>query len=55
MNRITVKTLKPRNPLVAASRQRHAGVHQRAAGGQRQLARRHLHRELVDLPHTHSP
>jgi hypothetical protein len=49
MNRITVKFLKPRNPLVAASRQRHAGTHRRSAGGQRQLAGRSLHRELVDL------
>ena len=49
MNRITVQSLKPRNPLVAACRQRHAGVHQRSAGGQRQMARRTLNRELVDL------
>lgn len=55
MNRITVKTLKPRNPLVAASRQRHAGVHQRSAGGQRQLDQRHLRRELIDLHPRHSP
>jgi|JI102314A1RNA_FD_contig_41_4719972_length_453_multi_2_in_0_out_0_1 hypothetical protein len=49
MNRISVQSLKPRNPLVAACRQRHAGVHQRSAGGQRQMARRTLNRELVDL------
>ena len=55
MNRITVKTLKPRNPLVAASHQRHAGAHQRSAGGQRQMARQRLHRELVDLHQRHSP
>lgn len=56
MNRITVKTLKPRNPLVAASHRRHAGAHRRSAGGQRQQARRSLQRDLSALHHQrHSP
>ena len=56
MNRITVKSLKPRNPLVAACHRRHAGAHRRSAGGHRQQARRSLQRELVDLqPLRHSP
>lgn len=51
MNRITVKTLKPRNPLVAASHRRHAGAHRRSAGGQRLQSRLGLQRELADLRH----
>lgn len=49
MERIRIETLKPRNPLVAASRMRHAGVHRRSAGGERQGAARGLQRELADL------
>ena len=56
MDHITVKTLKPRNPLVAASRMRAAGAHRRSAGGQRQGAQRTLQRELRELhQHRHSP
>jgi hypothetical protein len=36
--------LRPRNPLVVAARRRPAGPH--VAGGQRQLAKRHLKRLL---------
>lgn len=56
MNRINVKSLKPRNPLVAASRMRQAGAHRRCSGGARQLAQRGLQRELGDLDRQrHSP
>lgn len=56
MDRITVKTLKPRNPFVAVSHMRAAGSHRRSAGGQRQGAQRALQRELLELPrHRHSP
>lgn len=49
-----VPVRKPRNPLAQAASMRHAGVHGRGAGAQRQRARRELHRELSALP-THSP
>jgi hypothetical protein len=56
MERISLKTLKPRNPLVAASRMRHAGAHRRSGGGERQGAERGLQRELADLHRQrHSP
>lgn len=44
--KITVKTPKPRNPLVAAMRFRRAGSHRPDAGSQRQEAMRTLRREL---------
>ena len=56
MNRISIKPLKPRNPLAVAGRLRHAGVHRRSGGGQRQGAERGLQRELADLRRLrHSP
>ncbi len=56
MNRITVPTLTPRNPLVVPSRRRMAGAHRRSATGQRQEQRQSLHRELRDLDRQrHSP
>lgn len=56
MDHITVKTLKPRNPLVVASRRRAAGAHRRSAGGQRQGAQRALQRDLRELSQQrHSP
>lgn len=56
MNKFAVPSLKPRNPLVAASRRRLAGAHRRTAGGQRQLLRHSLQRELRDLDRQrHSP
>jgi hypothetical protein len=52
--KITLKTLKPRNPLVAAARFRRAGMH--GAGGRlsRQQARHALRRELTQMK-QHSP
>ncbi len=50
--KFTVKTLKPRNPLVALSRQRLAGAHRTGAGARRQQAARALRQELDHLPHS---
>ncbi len=44
-----VKTLKPRNPLVAASRLRRAGSHRAGASTCRQQAGRALRLELERL------
>ena len=49
--KITLKTLKPRNPLVAAARQRLAGAHRRSASAERQRARSVLRRELQHERH----
>jgi hypothetical protein len=49
--KISTHTLKPRNPLVAACLQRHAGSHRRGAGAQRLLAKRELQRELLKERH----
>jgi hypothetical protein len=40
--------LRPRNPLVIATRQRAAGPHQATPGGLRQQAKRRLKRMLGD-------
>ncbi|MBQ0936663.1 hypothetical protein [Ideonella paludis] len=50
-------TLKPRNPLVAASLQRRAGSHRRSTTAGRQSAQRALHSELrqLDLRQHRSP
>jgi len=54
--KITVRTPKARNPLVAPSLMRSAGSHRPSGGAQRQRARRALQRELQHAaPHTHSP
>ena len=45
MNKILVPTLKPRNPLVAATKFRKAGSHK--LGNQRQAAKRDLRKELM--------
>lgn len=44
-----VKTLKPRNPLVAMSRMRQAGSHRASSGARRQQAGRALRLELERL------
>jgi hypothetical protein len=49
--KITVNTLKPRNPMVAAVLHRQAGSHRRGGGGQRLLAKRELQRELLKERH----
>ena len=46
---LKLKTLKPRNPLVAAGHQRHAGAHRASGGALRQQARHALHREIRRL------
>jgi hypothetical protein len=47
--KITVPARKPRNPLVAATRFRRAGSHDRGLSGQRQQAQRMLRQELERL------
>lgn len=42
---------KPRNPLVALTRARRAGVHQRCATSRRQAQRREIARELAHERH----
>lgn len=50
--KLTLKTLKPRNPFVAPSLKRQAGAHRQ--GSERAAARRALRKELDDTlrPHT---
>jgi hypothetical protein len=47
--KLTLKTLKPRNPLVAPSRQRQAGAHRVGPGARRQQAARALRIEIDRL------
>ncbi len=50
--KITIKSIKPRNPFVAASLRRSAGAHRKSASTGRQRAGRDLKRELQhELPH----
>ena len=49
--KITLSALKPRNPLVAAARQRLAGAHRRSASAKRQCAQRALRREMQHERH----
>lgn len=51
MTGITIKRLKPRNPLVASCRFRKAGSHERSGASRRQRAERELRRVLGDLDH----
>ncbi len=44
-----VESLRPRNPLALAARQRAAGAHNTSAGGLRQQARRRLRKLLDEL------
>jgi hypothetical protein len=53
--KITVTTLKPRNPLVAPAHFRRAGSHQPGGGSIRQQAGRSLKRELDQMKQRHSP
>lgn len=52
--KITVNTLKPRNPLVAPAHFRRAGSHQPGGRAMRRQGRRMLRREL-DQMKQHSP
>jgi hypothetical protein len=57
-NRLIVKTLKPRNPLVVPSLARKAGAHMPNGGSQRQRSRLELRQALRhELPQhlPHSP
>ena len=52
MSKLIVKASKPRNPLVAAARFRHAGQHGADQGAERREGHQALQRELskLDLP-----
>jgi hypothetical protein len=50
--KITLKTLKPRNPIVGAARFRHAGTHRRSTASQRRQGMRALQRELDQMKHS---
>jgi len=47
--KLSLKTPKPRNPLVAPSLQRKAGSHRRSGGASRQQAGSALRREIERL------
>lgn len=47
-----LKTIKPRNPFVAASLRRIAGSHRCSTGAQRQSQQRALREELQRLRHS---
>lgn len=54
--KIKLTTLKPRNPLVAATHFRRAGSHRPHGGSMRQESGRNLRRELDQLSRLkHSP
>lgn len=46
--RLTLKTLKPRNPLVSAALHRQAGRHQRSEKTRRQAALREMRIDWAD-------
>jgi hypothetical protein len=50
--KIAVKSLKPRNPLVAHALFRRAGTHQSGSRFVRQEGRRALQRELSQMKHS---
>jgi hypothetical protein len=47
--KMILKTLKPRNPMVALVGQRHAGAHRPSSGARRQQERRALRLEVERL------
>jgi len=47
--KLTVKTIQPRNPFVAAALRRHAGSHRRGMATARQSVRRELRAEVKQL------
>lgn len=47
--KLTLKPLRPRNPLALPARQRNAGAHRPSAGARRQGARRALRDDLAAL------
>ncbi len=50
--KIVLKTLKPRNPLVAPAHFRRAGLHRPGTRFVRQESRRALQRELSQMKHS---
>ena len=50
--KLSLKTLKPRNPFVAAALRRPAGAHRTGNGARRQQGRQDLRRELDRLRYS---
>jgi len=50
--RLTLKTLKPRNPCALAARHRQAGAHRRSEKSRRQAAARELRTDWASRPPT---
>lgn len=50
---LSIATVSPRNPLVAAARFRHAGMHRPGGHALRQQARRAMQREVENLHPPH--
>jgi hypothetical protein len=51
--KLNLKTLKPRNPFVAASLRRSAGAHRPGAGSRRQQAERAVRQEVSLMEGRH--
>ena len=50
--KIVITLPRPRNPLVAAAKFRHAGMHRKAGASRRQQTARRLRRELTEMKHV---
>lgn len=50
--KLSLDSIKPRNPFVAASLRRAAGAHRPGTGALRQQARRALREEMRQLKHS---
>ncbi len=53
--KFTLTSIKPRNPLVAASLRRRAGSHRPRGGALRQQATSAMRREIADCTDRHKP
>ncbi len=53
--KLILKTIKPRNPFVAASLRRSAGAHRPGTGARRQQAERAVRQEVSHLEGRHRP
>jgi hypothetical protein len=53
--KLILKTVKPRNPFVAASLRRNAGAHRSGAGARRQQAELAVRKEVSHLEGRHRP
>jgi hypothetical protein len=53
--KLTLKSIKPRNPFVAAGLQRHGGSHRPRGGALRQQAASAMRREIAACADRHKP